>query len=66
MNKNVGRIDAVIRIILSLIFFSLFFILEGNLRFLAVVGIIPLVTGLIGTCPLYMILGIKTCPLKTK
>ncbi|MCA8904536.1 MAG: DUF2892 domain-containing protein, partial [Hyphomonas sp.] len=28
------------------------------------VGIVPLLTGLAGTCPLYSILGIRTCKLK--
>lgn len=27
-------------------------------------GIIPLATGLLGSCPLYTLLGISTCPLK--
>jgi len=25
------------------------------------VGLVPLLTGLVGNCPLYTILGIKTC-----
>ncbi|MBL8230485.1 MAG: DUF2892 domain-containing protein [Bryobacterales bacterium] len=29
-------------------------------------GIIPLATGLLGSCPLYTLLGISTCPLKSK
>jgi len=30
------------------------------------VGVVPLLTGLIGSCPLYTLLGISTCPLKRK
>ena len=33
--------------------------LEGGRRF---VGIIPLLTGLLGDCPLYTVLGFSTCP----
>ena len=28
------------------------------------IGIVPLLTGLFGTCPLYSILGVSTCPMK--
>jgi hypothetical protein len=28
------------------------------------IGIVPLLTGLLGTCPLYSILGVSTCPMK--
>ncbi len=59
--KNVGTTDVVIRLILSVIFFSLFFILEGNLKYLGLIGLIPLITAIFRTCPLYIILGIKTC-----
>lgn len=27
-------------------------------------GVIPILTGLIGSCPLYTLLGLSTCPLK--
>ena len=30
------------------------------------VGVIPLATGLIGSCPLYALFGISTCPLKAR
>lgn len=30
------------------------------------IGVVPLVTGLIGTCPLYTLLGLNTCPMKGK
>lgn len=29
------------------------------------IGAVPLVTGLVGSCPLYTALGISTCPVKT-
>ena len=28
------------------------------------IGVVPLLTGLIGSCPLYTVLGISTCPVK--
>ena len=30
------------------------------------VGIVPILTGLIGRCPLYTLLGFSTCPLKSQ
>lgn len=58
--KNVGSTDKVIRIILALVLFSLFFILQGNLRFIALLGFVPLITALVGVCPLYTLFGIHT------
>lgn len=58
--KNVGNTDKIIRIVLALVLFSLYFILQGNLRFIALIGFIPLLTGLIGVCPLYIPFGINT------
>ena len=58
--KNIGKTDKIVRIILALIFFSLFFILQGNLRFIALIGFVPLITALVGTCPLYLPFGINT------
>ncbi|MGB8451791.1 MAG: DUF2892 domain-containing protein [Anaerocolumna sp.] len=58
--KNIGRIDKIIRIIIGLALLSLLFILEGNLKYLGLIGIIPIVTASISFCPLYTIFGIKT------
>ncbi|MEC5215698.1 hypothetical protein RCH09_000629 [Actimicrobium sp. GrIS 1.19] len=64
MNKNVGGIDRVARILLGIIVLSLYFVLEGNLRWWALVGFVPLMTGLIGWCPAYVPFGIKTCGMR--
>lgn len=58
--KNIGKIDRIIRIILGLVLLSLLFILEGNLKYIGLVGIIPILTASIGFCPLYKIFGINT------
>ena len=62
MKANVGSLDKVLRIIVGLGLLSLIFILEGNQRWFGLIGIVPLVTALIGWCPLYVILGINSCP----
>ena len=62
--KNIGKTDKIIRIILALILFSLFFILHGNLKFIALIGFVPLITAIVGVCPLYLLLGINTNKVK--
>ncbi len=64
MQANVGSADRVIRIIIALVLFSLYFLLDGGLRYLSVIGFIPLITSLVSWCPLYSLLGISTCPIK--
>lgn len=62
LKRNEGTIDRVLRVILGLVLLSLVFV--GPQTNWGWVGIIPLATGLIGSCPLYSILGLNTCPLK--
>ena len=66
MSINVGTIDRTIRIILGLGLLSLFFILEGGVRYIGLIGIIPLATAAMRSCPLYSVLGISSCPVKQK
>jgi hypothetical protein len=61
--KNVGTVDKVLRIVGGAAVLALTFVgpYTETLYPWGLVGIVPLVTGLIGWCPLYSILGIKTC-----
>ncbi|MCA9732954.1 MAG: DUF2892 domain-containing protein [Deferribacteres bacterium] len=61
MKANVGNTEKVIRIIIAIVLFSMWFFLEGNMRYIALVGIIPLVTALFSFCPLWTVFGINTC-----
>jgi hypothetical protein len=63
---NVGTVDRVLRIILGAALLVWFFVDrgEGLWHFAKLIGIVPLATGLFGTCPLYSLLGISTCPMK--
>lgn len=64
-SKNVGGIDRILRIVVGVVLIALFFVFpEAGWRYWALIGIVPLVTGLFSTCPLYSILGLNTCPLK--
>ncbi len=58
--KNVGTIDRVLRIVVGLALISIVFI--GPQTPWGWIGVIPLATALLGYCPLYSLLGIKTCP----
>ena len=62
MKLNVGGVDKGIRIALGIVLLSLVVLLEGSIRWIGLVGIVPLVTGLVGYCPLYSVLGVDTCP----
>ncbi len=61
--KNVGMIDRVIRIILGIILLYLFVMSMVGAPWsylVALIGLILLVTGILGTCPLYSMLGMNT------
>jgi DUF2892 family protein len=60
MDANVGGIDRAIRIVIGVVILSLFFLLEGPKHWLALVGLVPLTTGLISRCPAYRVFGIRT------
>jgi hypothetical protein len=64
MAANVGGIDRTLRILVGIAVLALFFVLEGNARYWALIGFVPLFTGLFRVCPLYSVLGINTCPMK--
>lgn len=59
LNRNIGITDRVFRIILGIGLISLAFV--GPQTIWGWVGLIPLITALIGTCPLYSLFGINTC-----
>jgi len=64
MKLNVGSADKLIRIIAGIALLSLVFILEGSARWWGLVGLVPLVTGLVGWCPAYSLIGASTRPAK--
>lgn len=59
MTHNEGTIDRAVRIVLGLALLALVFV--GPSSWLGLVGVIPLVTGIAGFCPLYRMLGVRTC-----
>ena len=63
-SRNVGTLDRVIRIAVGLALIAGFFLNpEASLRWLYLVGVVPLATGIFGTCGLYSLIGVNTCSL---
>lgn len=58
MSLNEGSIDRVLRVLLGLAILSLAFV--GPKSMWAWLGLVPLLTGIVGFCPLYAALGIRT------
>ena len=61
--KNEGTLDRVLRVVVGLVLISLVFI--GPQTAWGWIGVLPLLTGAIGSCPAYSILGINTCGTKS-
>ena len=62
MKTNVGGIDKIARIVIGALLIIL--ALTGMIGVWGWIGVVPLATGLLNTCPAYSLLGINTC--KTK
>lgn len=60
--RNEHTVERVARVLLGGVGLSLVFM--GPKTAWGYLGLIPLVTGLMGSCPLYTVLGISTCSMK--
>jgi hypothetical protein len=63
MPRNEGTIDRALRILIGLGLLAIVFV--GPQTPWGWVGLVPLATGLVGYCPLYRLIGINTCALKS-
>ena len=59
MKKNIGGVERIVRVIVGISVLALAFL--GPKSPWAYLGILPIVTGLVGWCPAYALLGIRTC-----
>jgi len=57
MKSNMGNVDRIIRIVVGLIIIIWGFAVSS---WWGLIGLIPLLTGLLNFCPLYKLLGIST------
>lgn len=60
MKQNEGKSDRIIRVFVGLALLSLWYTLGGGAKYIALIGLIPLLTAAIGWCPLYSLFGIST------
>ena len=59
MSNNEGNIDRGVRIVSGVALLSL--VLIGPQTLWGLLGLVPLLTGVFGYCPLYQVLGFSTC-----
>ena len=59
LTKNVGSIDRILRIVLGIVLIGL--ALTGSIGVWGWVGVVALATAFVRICPVYSILGLKTC-----
>ena len=58
-SRNEGSIDRAARVVVGLVLLALVF--TGPRTAWGWVGLVPLATGLLGSCPLYSLFGLSTC-----
>ena len=59
LKRNEGQIERIARMVVGVIVLSLVFV--GPKTMFGLLGLIPLLTGALGTCPIYTIFGFSTC-----
>lgn len=62
MKTNISSLDRLIRVMVGTALLTSYYFMQDTYWLL--VGIVPLVTGYIGFCPLYSLCGKKDCTIK--
>lgn len=60
MPTNEGTLDRALRVLVGLALIAMVFV--GPKAVWGWIGVVPLLTGLVGFCPLYRLIGINNCP----
>jgi hypothetical protein len=60
MNTNIGSTDQIVRLLVGILALGLFFVLEGNGRWLGLIGGVLIGTAVFRWCPIYRLLGMST------
>ncbi|MDO8384921.1 MAG: DUF2892 domain-containing protein [Polaromonas sp.] len=60
MKVNEGVIDRSLRVVVGLVLIGL--AATGTVGLWGYIGVVPLLTGAVGICPIYSLLGINSCP----
>ena len=59
MTRNIGKLDKTLRIAVGLALIAL--ALTQTIGWWGFAGVVPLTTALISFCPLYRLVGVRTC-----
>ena len=62
MKTNEGALDRAMRVVAGLALTGL--AATGTVGLWGYIGVVPLLTGAVGFCPVYTLLGINTCPVR--
>ena len=62
MVRNEGTVDRVLRVIAGLVLIAM--AVQGMYTPWTWIGVVPLLTGAVGMCPVYSLLGIRTCKVR--
>lgn len=63
MSSNEGTLDRIARVVIGIALLALVFI--GPHTLWGLVGLVPLMTGALGFCPVYRLVGFSSCPVTT-
>jgi len=65
MSSNVGTVDRIVRVVVGLLLIAFAIPLgfpQTGWNWIGWIGVIPLITGVLGMCPAYSLVGLSTCP----
>jgi hypothetical protein len=62
VKQNIGNADRFIRLVLAVGLLSVVALVQSDVRWWGLLGLIPLLTAFAGNCPLYGLFGLSTCP----
>lgn len=60
IQTNIGHLDRALRIVVGLLLIAL--AAKGTVGLWGYLGVVPLLTGVVGNCPLYALFGFSTRP----
>lgn len=64
MGKNMCGADRLMRVVAGLALIGA--TLAGQIGVWGWIGVVPLLTGIVGFCPAYLLFGKKSCPINKK
>jgi Protein of unknown function (DUF2892) len=64
MSNNVGSLDRIVRVVVGLLLIAFAIPLgfpQTGWNWIGWIGMVPVITGVLGTCPGYSLVGLSTC-----